>query len=135
MKVVNSRCGKTSQHYCSHLWVSHSQARHTGLYRCRYKHQTQKQQSVYVYVTGKTEGVHDFIFSSFPPSQGNPSPPLAYCVFPQVKQDVVCAKYRPMPENQLYLNTVCLNNTSSELALAQFHSIPPRPLLSPDSYI
>uniref|UniRef100_M4A5T9 receptor protein-tyrosine kinase n=1 Tax=Xiphophorus maculatus TaxID=8083 RepID=M4A5T9_XIPMA len=51
VKVVNSRCGKTSQQYCSHLRVSRSQAQHTGLYRCRYRHQTQKQRSVYVYVT------------------------------------------------------------------------------------
>uniref|UniRef100_A0A3B3VYZ9 receptor protein-tyrosine kinase n=1 Tax=Poecilia latipinna TaxID=48699 RepID=A0A3B3VYZ9_9TELE len=51
LKVVNSRCGKTRQHYCSHLRVSRSQAWHTGLYRCRYRHQTQKQQSLYVYVT------------------------------------------------------------------------------------
>ncbi|XP_014822635.1 PREDICTED: vascular endothelial growth factor receptor 1-like isoform X1 [Poecilia mexicana] len=51
LKVVNSRCGKTRQHYCSHLRVNRSQAWHTGLYRCRYRHQTQKQQSLYVYVT------------------------------------------------------------------------------------
>lgn len=29
-----------------------------------------------------------------------PSPPHAYCLYPQVKQDVVGAKYRPMPESQ-----------------------------------
>ncbi|MED6257555.1 hypothetical protein ATANTOWER_026702 [Ataeniobius toweri] len=51
VEVVDSRCGRTHQHYCSCLKVSHSQARHTGLYRCRYRHRTQKQQSVYVYVT------------------------------------------------------------------------------------
>ncbi|MEQ2218397.1 hypothetical protein XENOCAPTIV_002582, partial [Xenoophorus captivus] len=51
VEVVDSRCGRTHQHYCSCLNVSHSQARHTGLYRCRYRHRTQKQRSVYVYVT------------------------------------------------------------------------------------
>lgn len=51
VKVVNSRCGKARQHYCSHLKVSHSQAQHTGLYRCRYRQSPLKQVSVYVYVT------------------------------------------------------------------------------------
>ncbi|XP_047205627.1 vascular endothelial growth factor receptor 1 isoform X2 [Girardinichthys multiradiatus] len=51
VEVVDSRCGRTHQHYCSSLKVSHSQARHTGLYRCCYRHRTQKQRSVYVYVT------------------------------------------------------------------------------------
>uniref|UniRef100_A0A3Q2D9Q0 receptor protein-tyrosine kinase n=1 Tax=Cyprinodon variegatus TaxID=28743 RepID=A0A3Q2D9Q0_CYPVA len=51
VEVVNSRCGKTRQHYCSHLRVSHIQALHTGPYHCRYSNRTQKQSSVYVYVT------------------------------------------------------------------------------------
>ncbi|KAM4544345.1 vascular endothelial growth factor receptor 1 [Fundulus diaphanus] len=51
VEVVDSRCGRTHQHYCSHLRVSHSQTWHTGLYRCRYRHRTQQQRSVYVYVT------------------------------------------------------------------------------------
>ncbi|XP_026217644.1 vascular endothelial growth factor receptor 1 isoform X2 [Anabas testudineus] len=33
------------------MMVSRSQAQHTGLFRCQYKHRTQKQTSVYVYVT------------------------------------------------------------------------------------
>lgn len=53
VRVEESRCGRTSQQYCSLLMVSHSQAQHTGLFRCRYRHRTQKQTSVYVYVTGK----------------------------------------------------------------------------------
>ncbi|XP_036073284.1 vascular endothelial growth factor receptor 1 isoform X2 [Oryzias melastigma] len=45
-----SRCGRTMQHYCSSVRVSKIQAKHTGLFRCRYKHRTEKQASVYVYV-------------------------------------------------------------------------------------
>ncbi|XP_038583827.1 vascular endothelial growth factor receptor 1 isoform X1 [Micropterus salmoides] len=51
VQVEESRCGKTSQQYCSRLTVSHSQAQHTGLFRCRYRHRAQKQTSIYVYVT------------------------------------------------------------------------------------
>ncbi|XP_072234303.1 vascular endothelial growth factor receptor 1 isoform X3 [Leuresthes tenuis] len=51
VEVDESRCGRTSQQYCSRLRVVHSQARHTGLFRCRYRHRTQKQISIYVYVT------------------------------------------------------------------------------------
>lgn len=54
VQVEESRCGKTSQQYCSRLTVSHSQAQHTGLFRCRYRHRAQKQTSIYVYVTGMT---------------------------------------------------------------------------------
>ncbi|RVE58758.1 hypothetical protein OJAV_G00197900 [Oryzias javanicus] len=48
--VDESRCGRTMQHYCSRVRVSRIQAKHTGLFRCRYKHRTEKQASVYVYV-------------------------------------------------------------------------------------
>uniref|UniRef100_UPI0037E8ED44 vascular endothelial growth factor receptor 1 isoform X2 n=1 Tax=Semicossyphus pulcher TaxID=241346 RepID=UPI0037E8ED44 len=51
LRVEDSRCGRTSQQYCSRVTVSRSQAQHTGLFRCRYRHRTQKQTSVYVYVT------------------------------------------------------------------------------------
>ncbi|XP_011487225.1 vascular endothelial growth factor receptor 1 isoform X2 [Oryzias latipes] len=48
--VAESRCGRTMQHYCSQVRVSKIKAKHTGLFRCRYKHRTEKQASVYVYV-------------------------------------------------------------------------------------
>ncbi|KAM7369918.1 hypothetical protein PAMP_011206 [Pampus punctatissimus] len=51
VQVEESRCGRSSQHYCSSLTISHAQALHTGKFRCRYRHQHQKQASVYVYVT------------------------------------------------------------------------------------
>uniref|UniRef100_A0A3P8TQT1 receptor protein-tyrosine kinase n=1 Tax=Amphiprion percula TaxID=161767 RepID=A0A3P8TQT1_AMPPE len=51
VEVDESRCGRTSQQYCSRLRVHHSQTQHTGLFRCRYQHRTQKQASIYVYVT------------------------------------------------------------------------------------
>uniref|UniRef100_A0A7N6AGB2 receptor protein-tyrosine kinase n=1 Tax=Anabas testudineus TaxID=64144 RepID=A0A7N6AGB2_ANATE len=51
VQVEESRCGRTKQLYCSNMMVSRSQAQHTGLFRCQYKHRTQKQTSVYVYVT------------------------------------------------------------------------------------
>uniref|UniRef100_A0A3Q1GY33 receptor protein-tyrosine kinase n=1 Tax=Acanthochromis polyacanthus TaxID=80966 RepID=A0A3Q1GY33_9TELE len=51
VEVEESRCGRTSQQYCSRLRVPHSQTQHTGLFRCRYQHRTQKQTSIYVYVT------------------------------------------------------------------------------------
>lgn len=54
VQVEESRCGKTSQHYCSSVTISRAQTLHTGLFRCRYQHRTRKQASVYVYVTGKT---------------------------------------------------------------------------------
>uniref|UniRef100_A0AAQ5ZDD6 receptor protein-tyrosine kinase n=1 Tax=Amphiprion ocellaris TaxID=80972 RepID=A0AAQ5ZDD6_AMPOC len=43
VEVDESRCGRTSQQYCSRLRVHHSQTQHTGLFRCRYQHRTQKQ--------------------------------------------------------------------------------------------
>ncbi|XP_070841803.1 vascular endothelial growth factor receptor 1 isoform X1 [Chaetodon trifascialis] len=51
VRVVESRCGKTRQQYCSLVTVSRSQAQHTGTFRCRYRLRTQKQTSIYVYVT------------------------------------------------------------------------------------
>ncbi|XP_037312209.2 vascular endothelial growth factor receptor 1 isoform X2 [Pungitius pungitius] len=51
VRVEESRCGRTRQHYCSGVTVSGAQARHTGPYSCWYRHRTQKQTSVYVYVT------------------------------------------------------------------------------------
>ncbi|XP_008306025.1 vascular endothelial growth factor receptor 1 isoform X1 [Cynoglossus semilaevis] len=51
VRVEESRCGRTSHHYCSRLVVSQSRAQNTGLFHCRYRHRPQKQSSVYVYVT------------------------------------------------------------------------------------
>ncbi|XP_032360311.1 vascular endothelial growth factor receptor 1 [Etheostoma spectabile] len=51
VQVEESRCGRTSQQYCSRLRVISTQTQHTGLFRCRYRHRTQKQTSIYVYVT------------------------------------------------------------------------------------
>ncbi|XP_030612939.1 vascular endothelial growth factor receptor 1 isoform X2 [Archocentrus centrarchus] len=51
VEVSESRCGRTSHHYCSQMKVSRIQAQHTGLFRCRYQHRPQKHTSVYVYVT------------------------------------------------------------------------------------
>uniref|UniRef100_A0A8D0CQA1 receptor protein-tyrosine kinase n=1 Tax=Sander lucioperca TaxID=283035 RepID=A0A8D0CQA1_SANLU len=51
VQVEESRCGRTSQQYCSRLMVISTQTQHTGLFRCRYRHRTQKQTSIYVYVT------------------------------------------------------------------------------------
>lgn len=51
VRVVESRCGKRDQQFCSLLTVSPTQARHTGSFRCRYRHRTRRQRAVYVYVT------------------------------------------------------------------------------------
>ncbi|KAM9337201.1 vascular endothelial growth factor receptor 1 [Symphorus nematophorus] len=51
VRVEESRCGRTSQQYCSRVTVSRSQTKHTGRFRCRYQHRTQRQTSIYVYVT------------------------------------------------------------------------------------
>uniref|UniRef100_A0A8C4DMW3 receptor protein-tyrosine kinase n=1 Tax=Dicentrarchus labrax TaxID=13489 RepID=A0A8C4DMW3_DICLA len=51
VRVEESRCGRTSQQYCSRVTVSRIQARHTGQFRCRYRHRTRKQTFIYVYVT------------------------------------------------------------------------------------
>lgn len=54
VQVEESRCGRTKQQYCSRVTINRAQALHTGQFRCRYRHRTRKQTSVYVYVTGKT---------------------------------------------------------------------------------
>ncbi|XP_074549485.1 vascular endothelial growth factor receptor 1 isoform X2 [Halichoeres trimaculatus] len=51
VQVEDSRCGRTGQQYCSSVTVSRSLTQHTGQFRCRYRHQTRKQISIYVYVT------------------------------------------------------------------------------------
>ncbi|TMS16886.1 Vascular endothelial growth factor receptor 1 [Larimichthys crocea] len=51
VRVEKSRCGRTRQHYCSRLTVSRSQTQHTGQFRCRYEHKTQRQTFIYVFVT------------------------------------------------------------------------------------
>lgn len=51
IRVVDSRCGRTKQHYCSRLMVSRTKAENTGQYSCRYQHRTEKEASVYVYMT------------------------------------------------------------------------------------
>lgn len=66
--VEETRCGRTSTLYCSVVTVSRSQVQHTGLFRCRYRHRTRKQTSIYVYVTGKKlqllpESTTYFLFS------------------------------------------------------------------------
>lgn len=88
VRVEESRCGRTSQHYCSGVTVSGAQARHTGPYRCRYRHRTRKQTSVYVYVSGKAllpEGPRRTLFvwlrSSSPPPPVTPSRPLMLIVY------------------------------------------------------
>ncbi|XP_029935596.1 vascular endothelial growth factor receptor 1 isoform X2 [Myripristis murdjan] len=50
VQVEESRCGRTGQQYCSRLTVSQTLAQHTGPYRCRYRHRTSRQTSVYVYI-------------------------------------------------------------------------------------
>ncbi|KAL1006502.1 hypothetical protein UPYG_G00073180 [Umbra pygmaea] len=50
VKLEDSRCGKQRQHYCSQLTLSYAQAKHTGSYRCRYRHQSRKQNAVYIYI-------------------------------------------------------------------------------------
>ena len=66
--VEESRCGRTSTLYCSVVTVSRSQVQHTGQFRCRYRHRTRRQTSIYVYVTGKKlqllpESAASFLFS------------------------------------------------------------------------
>ncbi|KAM9332626.1 vascular endothelial growth factor receptor 1 [Pholidichthys leucotaenia] len=53
VEMEGFRCGRTSHHYCSRVRVGHIQAKHTGLFRCRYQHRPHKQASVYVYVTDR----------------------------------------------------------------------------------
>uniref|UniRef100_A0A8C6TF55 receptor protein-tyrosine kinase n=1 Tax=Neogobius melanostomus TaxID=47308 RepID=A0A8C6TF55_9GOBI len=55
VRVENSRCGRTKQHYCSHLTVRPTKADNTGLYRCRYEHRPEKETSVYVYITDRQQ--------------------------------------------------------------------------------
>ncbi|XP_028816438.1 vascular endothelial growth factor receptor 1 isoform X2 [Denticeps clupeoides] len=50
LRVDESRCGKRETQHCSTLVLSHAKARHTGSFRCRYRHKQQKQAAVYVYV-------------------------------------------------------------------------------------
>lgn len=51
--IVNTRCGKKNNQYCSRLTLSPALTQHTGSYRCRYRQKERKQTSVYIYVTGK----------------------------------------------------------------------------------
>ncbi|XP_062297945.1 vascular endothelial growth factor receptor 1 [Scomber scombrus] len=51
VQVEESRCGRTRQNYCSRVTINRAQALHTGQFRCRYRHRTRKQTSVYVYFT------------------------------------------------------------------------------------
>ncbi|XP_062336383.1 vascular endothelial growth factor receptor 1 isoform X2 [Osmerus eperlanus] len=51
VKVVESRCGKRRQQFCSLLTLTPARAQHTGSFRCRYRHRPQRQSPVYVYVT------------------------------------------------------------------------------------
>lgn len=53
VRVSHSRCGRTKQHYCSHLTISHSQPENTGRYKCMYEHRPEKETSVYVFVTDR----------------------------------------------------------------------------------
>uniref|UniRef100_A0A3B4BI19 Platelet-derived growth factor receptor-like protein n=1 Tax=Periophthalmus magnuspinnatus TaxID=409849 RepID=A0A3B4BI19_9GOBI len=47
VKVVNSRCGRTKQHYCSLLTISHAKADNTGFYKCYYEHRPERNTSVF----------------------------------------------------------------------------------------
>lgn len=49
--IVNTRCGKKNNQYCSRLTLSPALTQHTGSYRCRYRQKERKQTSVYIYVT------------------------------------------------------------------------------------
>lgn len=69
VRVVNSRCGRTKQHYCSRLSVSHSKAENTGHFKCHYEHRPEKETSVYVYFTGKSL-LHCSLFTSVTVSKG-----------------------------------------------------------------
>ncbi|KAK7879036.1 hypothetical protein WMY93_030789 [Mugilogobius chulae] len=51
VKVANSRCGRTKQHYCSRLTISQTLVENTGLYKCYYEHRPEKNTSVYVYIS------------------------------------------------------------------------------------
>ncbi|XP_067434475.1 vascular endothelial growth factor receptor 1 isoform X1 [Thunnus thynnus] len=51
VQMQESRCGRTNQHYCSHVTIRRAQTLHTGQFRCRYRHRIRKQASVYVYIT------------------------------------------------------------------------------------
>uniref|UniRef100_A0A4W5M3X8 Platelet-derived growth factor receptor-like protein n=1 Tax=Hucho hucho TaxID=62062 RepID=A0A4W5M3X8_9TELE len=53
VQLEDSRCGRQSQHYCSQLIISSTQAQHTGSFRCRYSHRTRRQSAVYIYVTDR----------------------------------------------------------------------------------
>lgn len=54
VQVEEFRCGRTGKLFCSRLTVSSTETQHTGLLRCRYRHRTRRQTSIYLYVTGKT---------------------------------------------------------------------------------
>ncbi|XP_055007145.1 vascular endothelial growth factor receptor 1 isoform X2 [Boleophthalmus pectinirostris] len=51
VKVVNSRCGRTTQHYCSLLTITHTKTDNTGFYKCYYEHRPERNTSVYAYIT------------------------------------------------------------------------------------
>lgn len=53
VRVVDSRCGRTKQHYCSRLTVSRPKADYTGRYKCHYEHRPEKETAVYVFVTDR----------------------------------------------------------------------------------
>lgn len=57
-------------------------------------------------------------------------PPYAYCLYPQVKQDVVGAKYSPMPET--IISKHCLSQ--QHILLDDSGRPPPLPLSS-QSYL
>ncbi|XP_034003467.1 LOW QUALITY PROTEIN: vascular endothelial growth factor receptor 1 [Trematomus bernacchii] len=51
VQVEEFRCGRTGKLFCSRLTVSSTETQHTGLLRCRYRHRTRRQTSIYLYVT------------------------------------------------------------------------------------
>ncbi|XP_077480177.1 vascular endothelial growth factor receptor 1 isoform X2 [Stigmatopora argus] len=56
LRVEESRCGKTHRLHCSRLTLLEgAQPHHTGSFLCRYRHQTQRQNSVYVYVADRRQ--------------------------------------------------------------------------------
>ncbi|XP_060755794.1 vascular endothelial growth factor receptor 1 isoform X1 [Neoarius graeffei] len=50
-RVVDTRCGRRANQYCSRLTLSPALAQHTGTYRCRYSRKQRKHTSVYIFIT------------------------------------------------------------------------------------
>ncbi|XP_057680173.1 vascular endothelial growth factor receptor 1 [Corythoichthys intestinalis] len=56
LRMEESRCGKSQRLHCSHLrLLDGAGPHHTGSFLCRYRHRTQRQTSVYVYVADRRQ--------------------------------------------------------------------------------